>query len=209
VSTFVDDPIVTVSDAALEKVLALRAEETDAEQLGLRIEVTGSRGLDYTYDLAFEVIDEASADDLRFAVGAGLEMLVPADDSEKLQGATLDVPSQPGQVGLILRNPNRPEGNGLGGDIELTGTVAEQVAQLLEHQINPALAAHGGFAELVEVAGTSVRVKLGGGCQGCAMSRMTVAAGIEQAVQSRISEELTVEDVTDHESGENPYFAEV
>ena len=107
----------------------------------------------------------------------------------------------------MLRNPNRPDLGGPAGDVELTGTVDEQVQQLLETQINPAIAAHGGYAELVEVAGTTVRVTLGGGCQGCAMSRMTVAAGIEQAIQQRISEDLVVEDVTDHDSGDNPYYS--
>jgi Fe/S biogenesis protein NfuA len=206
--TATDTAIVTVTPEALDKVLDLRAGETDADRLGLRIEVTGTRGVDFTYDLAFEVIDEARDEDVVFEVGESLQMILPVDDVDKLRGATLDVPSTPGQVGLVLRNPNRPDLGGAAADVELTGTVADQVRQLLDLQINPAIAAHGGFAELVEVAGNAVRVRLGGGCQGCAMSRMTVAAGIEQAIKERIGEEFVVEDVTDHASGDNPYYAE-
>ena len=207
-STTTDTSIVTVTSEALVKVLELRASEPDADRLGLRIEVTGTRGVDFTYDLAFEVIDEAQPDDIVFEVGDGLQMILPTGDVDKLRGATLDLPSTPGQVGLVLRNPNRPDLGGAEADVELTGSVAEQVRQLLDLQINPAIAAHGGFAELVEVAGNSVRVRLGGGCQGCAMSRMTVAAGIEQAIKERIGPDLVVEDVTDHASGDNPYYAE-
>lgn len=201
-------PPVTVTPDALTKVVDLRSGEDDADGLGLRIEVTGVQGVDYTYDLAFEVLADVAATDVRFTVGEGLDMVVPADDLDKLRGATLDLPSNANQAGLVLRNPNRPDLGGPAADIELTGTVAEQVSQLLERQINPAIAAHGGFAELVGVEGDRVRIKLGGGCQGCAMSRMTVASGIEQAIKDRISEDLVVEDVTDHESGESPYFAD-
>lgn len=204
----VDEPPVTVTAEALAKIVDLRSGEEDADGLGLRIEITGVQGVDYTYDLAFEVLSDIAAGDVRFNVGEGLDMVVPAGDVEKLHGATLDLPSNANQAGLVLRNPNRPDLGGPAVDLELTGTVSEQVAQLLERQINPAIAAHGGFAELVAVEGDRVQIKLGGGCQGCAMSRMTVASGIEQAIQDRISTDLVVEDVTDHASGESPYFAE-
>jgi len=203
-----DEPPVGVSPEALAKVIDLRSGESDADGLGLRIEVTGVQGVDYTYDLAFEVLADVADTDVRFTVGDGLDMILPAADIDKLRGATLDLPSNPDQAGLVLRNPNRPDLGGPAVDLELTGTVSEQVAQLLERQINPAIAAHGGFAELVGVEGDRVQIKLGGGCQGCAMSRMTVASGIEQAIKDRISDDLVVEDVTDHDSGESPYFAE-
>src|SRR3546814_7400378 len=87
--------------------------------------------------------------------------LVPAESIDKLQGATLDLPAG-GGAGLVLRNPNRP--NPLSGKhLELTGTIAEQVEQLLKEQINPALAAHGGFAALKGVDDDKVYVTMGGG----------------------------------------------
>ena len=52
--------IVSVTEAALEKVLELRAGEEDADQLALRIEVVGTQGVDYSYDLAFEVLGEGT-----------------------------------------------------------------------------------------------------------------------------------------------------
>ncbi len=198
------EPVLSITDDALSKILELRSGEDDADALGLRIEVTGVRGVDYTYDLAFEVIDEREQSDV--VVDAGLPVILPADDVDKLQGATLDLPSTAGQAGLVLRNPNRPTLPDP-EDLELTGELADDVRALLEQRINPAIAAHGGFAELVGVEGGDVYVRLGGGCQGCAMSRATVAAGIEQTLKEHLPGVTQVVDVTDHTSGENPYYS--
>jgi Fe/S biogenesis protein NfuA len=213
VTTTVDHPtdnsILSVSDVALQKILDLRSDEADGEELGLRIEITGNQGVDFTYDLAFEVLSDIGRDgDVVIDTGGGLQVVVSADDVEHLRGAELDLPSEAEQSGLVLRNPNRPDLGGPAGEVQLSGTTEEKVRQLLEQQINPAIAAHGGFAELVAVEGEVARVRLGGGCQGCAMSRMTVTAGIESAIREHIPEVTTVEDVTDHASGENPFFAD-
>ncbi|MEM9037056.1 MAG: NifU family protein [Actinomycetota bacterium] len=198
------EPVLTITDEALEKIQDLRSGEDDADALGLRIEVTGVRGVDYTYDLAFEVIDERDKTDV--VLDAGIPVVLPADDIEKLQGATLDLPSTPGQPGLVLRNPNRPTLPDP-EELELTGELADDVRALLEQRINPAIAAHGGFAELVGVEGGDVYVRLGGGCQGCSMSRATVAAGIEQTLKEHLPAVTQVVDVTDHANGENPYYS--
>ena len=198
--------IVSVTEAALEKVLELRAGEEDADQLALRIEVVGTQGVDYSYDLAFEVLGVADCDDVRTHVGGGLTVLVPGRDASKLEGATLDIPSNGNQVGLVLRNPNRPD-LGPNATLELTGTIEEQVQEVLVKRINPSIAAHGGFAELVRVEGSTVLVKLGGGCQGCGMANATVTAGIEKTLTELIDGVDNVLDITDHTSGENPYFA--
>jgi Fe/S biogenesis protein NfuA len=200
------DQVVMVSAVALEKIIELRDNETDSESLGLRIEVTGSRGVDYTYDLAFQVLSEADDGDLLIE-SEGLTVVIPGDDAEKLQGSELDIPSHDGQSGLVLRNPNRPMSAPSDGPIELTGDIPTQVQQLLDARINPSIAAHGGWAELVTVEDDTVVVRLGGGCQGCGMAKATVTAGIEQTIIEHIPSITKVVDVTDHQSGENPYYA--
>ena len=201
-----DRQIVSVTEAALEKVLELRAGEEDANQLALRIEIVGTQGVDYSYDLAFEVLGEADSDDVPTHVGEGLTVLVPSRDASKLEGATLDVPSNANQVGLVLRNPNRPA-LGPNATLELSGTIEEQVQEVLVKRINPSIAAHGGYAELVRVEGSTVLIKLGGGCQGCGMANATVTAGIEKTLIELLDGVDHVLDITDHTSGENPYFA--
>ncbi|WP_419855599.1 NifU family protein [Candidatus Poriferisodalis sp.] len=194
-----------VTPAALEKVVELRDSEVDGDQLALRIEVTGAQGVDYTYDLAFELLAEADAADVPFAVGGGLTVLIPDRDVGKLDGASLDLPSNPNQPGLVLRNPNRPD-LGPNAQLDLDGSVEDNVREVLTKRINPSIAAHGGFAELVSVEGDTVVVKLGGGCQGCGMANATVTAGIERTLRELIPEVERVVDLTDHASGENPYF---
>ena len=195
-----------ITDAALISVMGILQAEDDPEALGLRIAVTGTRGVEYAYDLSFEERAEAADDDLVYDQG-DLVVMIPADSVDPLWGATLDLPSTEGQGGLVIRNPNRPDPLA-GFDIELTGTVTERVQQLLDQQINPALAAHGGFASLVEVQGSTAVVTMGGGCQGCAVSAVTLREGIQKAILEHVPEITEVVDTTDHDAGENPFYTD-
>jgi Fe/S biogenesis protein NfuA len=197
-------PVLTVTPAALERVLEIRDGEEDPGTLCLRVAITGTSGTDYTYDLAFEVISELDEDD-DLSVQGGLTVVVAADSVEEMRGATLDVPSASAQGGLVIRNPNKPNPL-VGRNIELTGDLADKVRQLLAEAVNPSLAAHGGFADLVGVEDTTVFVTMGGGCQGCSMSAATLREGIQVAIKEAIPEVTDVVDVTDHEAGDNPFY---
>ena len=200
------DQLMTVTEAALAKVLEVRNEEDDPAGLALRVSITGSQGVDYVYDLAFFEIAAAPEDDVRWEVDA-LSFLIPAEDREKLAGATLDLPSNPTQGGLVIRNPNRPNPLGDIGTLELTGEIPEQVGQLIAERINPALASHGGYATLVGIEGSTAYVTMGGGCQGCSMSAATLTEGIRSAILEAVPEILEVVDATDHSAGENPFYS--
>lgn len=198
--------VLIVTDAARATVLDIRSNEDDAESLGLRVEVTGASGVDYTYDLSLEPIAERAPDDHTHTKGE-LTVIVPALSVTALTGATLDLPTNAGQGGLVIRNPNRPNPLGDLGQLELVGDSANKVRTLLAERINPALASHGGYAELVGVEGERAFVTMGGGCQGCAMSAATLREGISRAILGSIPEITEVVDTTDHDQGENPYYA--
>jgi Fe/S biogenesis protein NfuA len=200
------DQVMTVTEAAFAKVLEVRNEEDDPAGLALRVSITGSQGVDYVYDLAFFEIAAAQEDDVRWEVD-DLSFLIPAEDREKLAGATLDLPSNPTQGGLVIRNPNRPNPLGDIGTLELTGEIPEQVGQLIAERINPALASHGGYATLVGIEGSTAYVTMGGGCQGCSMSAATLTEGIRSAILEAVPEILEVVDATDHSAGENPFYS--
>jgi Fe/S biogenesis protein NfuA len=123
----------------------------------------------------------------------------------------LDIPRDPGQGGMVIRNPNRPDPMGAlppGVADELTGSVAERVEQLLQGHINPSLAAHGGYASLVDVSDDGVvRVLMGGGCQGCSVSAVTLSEGIKRMILEAIPEVVDVVDATDHAAGESPFYS--
>ncbi|WP_334142398.1 NifU family protein [Rhabdothermincola sp.] len=198
------DLVLTVTEPALEKILEIRDGEDDPTSLALRVEVVGQDGREYAYDLGFEPLDDAGPGD-HVSDQGGLKVVVPAGSIEQLRGATLDLPRNPGQGGLVIRNPNRPNPL-LGATLELTGDLAEKVQQLLAESINPSLAMHGGYASLVGVEDTKVFLTMGGGCQGCALSAATLREGIQVAIREAIPEVTEVIDVTDHESGENPFY---
>jgi len=197
-------PVVTLTDAALRTISALRAAEPDGEGLGLRLDVVGETATEFAYELTFEPVADAAETDTVDDVG-GLSAMIPAEAADKLRGATLD---DVDPTGLVLRNPNRPERKTLAdGTLVLTGTVEEKLQQLLDNEINPMLASHGGFATIDRVEGDVAYLGMGGGCQGCGLAKMTLTEGIKTAIEDAIPEIRQVVDITDHAAGENPFFA--
>ena len=91
----------------------------------------------------------------------------------------------------------------------IDGLLARRVVAVLEQAVNPSIASHGGRADLValnEEDGTAY-LRLSGGCQGCAMSQMTLRQGIETTLLEEVPELTKVLDVTDHGSGDNPFYS--
>jgi Fe-S cluster biogenesis protein NfuA len=108
---------------------------------------------------------------------------------EQVEDATITVPSS------------------AAGD-EVEKTVSERISDFIETMVNPSLAAHGGWVELTafnDESGT-VTMKMGGGCQGCGASATTMKFGVETALIDEFPEVNSVEDDTDHDAGENPFF---
>lgn len=82
-----------------------------------------------------------------------------------------------------------------------------KVQKILDEQINPAVASHGGYIALLDVKGTALFIKMGGGCQGCGQADVTLRQGVETSIRKQIPEVTEIVDVSDHESGENPYYS--
>jgi Fe-S cluster biogenesis protein NfuA len=82
----------------------------------------------------------------------------------------------------------------------------EKIQYLLAHKINPGVAAHAGFVELIDVRDNNLYVRLGGGCQGCGAADFTLRQGIEAIIRKEVPEILQVFDITDHAAGMNPYY---
>lgn len=196
-----DRTVISVTPEAVEAILRIRSDEPDADQLALSVSITGVRGLQFAYELTFIPVSDASDDDVVQRVG-DLPVVIRDGSIDRLEGATIQV----GDSGLAIDNPNGPSPAIPTSGEAPTGPLADRVAQVLADQINPAIAAHGGFAELVGVEDTTVYLRLGGGCQGCGLARVTLGQGIEVAIRQAIPEVGEIIDVTDHASGENPYY---
>ncbi len=201
-------PIISITEAALGKLIELRADESDAEQLGLRLGVASNPGEDFRYDLSFdEYLKAAFTDEVRTHEGAdgqSIKVIVPGSDVERLQDATLDYTDS---QGLVIRNPNRPQApdvEGLTSDDELSAEIEALVAA----EVNPALAAHGGFVTYVGHDGEGTAfMTMGGGCHGCSMSKMTMLEGVQTMLSEQIPAVERVKDLTDHSTGENPFYS--
>jgi len=201
------EPIVTVTERAVARAIAVRDEEPDGENLALFLEVTQPNGFEYGYDLYFDD-DGAIREGDVVQQENGMRLVIPASSVDKLRGATLDLSKNLLNPGWVVDNPNSPS-PAVGGGVDigtLEGTVSERVAIVLERVINPAIAAHGGRADLVAVEDNTAYLQLSGGCQGCGMASVTLTQGIEVSLKDAVPEIENVVDVTDHASGSNPYF---
>jgi Fe/S biogenesis protein NfuA len=107
----------------------------------------------------------------------------------------------------VIRNPNKPaapEVPGLTAGDELSAEIEAMVST----EVNPALAAHGGFVTFVGHDGEGTAyLTMGGGCHGCSMSKMTMLDGVQTMLVEAIEGVEAVRDLTDHSSGENPYYS--
>jgi Fe/S biogenesis protein NfuA len=203
-------PVLTLTDKALAKVLELRADEGNAEPLALWVEVSGAIGGAYTYDMYFQAASDAGPDAWT-GVQEGLTIVVPAASAPKMVGSVLDLNWDLMAGGMSIRNPNRPPAppaspTMTGPPPDLSGDVAQRVIQVLDAQVNPSIASHGGRADLVAVEDGAAYLRLSGGCAGCGMAAVTLNQGIEVAIKASVPEIVRIVDVTDHASGTNPYY---
>lgn len=197
------EPIISITPEALDQLRELRDEETDGEKLGLRLGLASGPGEEFRYDLSFEeFLTAAFTDEVR--THDGMKVIIPGTDVELLTGATLDYTSA---QGLVIRNPNQPETpsvEGLTNDDELSAEVEALVAS----EVNPALAAHGGFVTFVGHDGEGTAfLTMGGGCHGCSMSKMTMLDGVQTMLVDAIEAVERVKDLTDHATGESPFYS--
>ena len=202
-----DSRILTITDAALEKLLEIRSTEPDADELAFVLAVSGAKGDDFTYTMHMTSLDRLAEDDMLEQHGE-LPVAMPQASVVNLTGASLEMSKNLLSPGLTINNPNSPSPaiQTDGPPPDLSGPVAEQVEHVIRTQINPAVASHGGAIELVAVEDGVAYVRLGGACQGCGMANVTLSQGIESSITSLVPEVRQVIDVTDHNAGDNPYY---
>ena len=196
-----------ITDVAYDKVMGFLPQEAEPERQALWLEVSGTSGNEWTCKLSLKPLDAAAPYDAIIR-HRDLAIVIPECDFEKVRGATIDWLDDPfAGGGLRVDNPNTPSpAIGAPPPADLSGDVPQRVIQVLDQQVNPTIAAHGGRAELVAVEQGTAYLKLGGGCQGCAMATVTLSQGIEKAIIQALPEITSVVDVTDHQTGTNPYF---
>lgn len=228
--------VVTITPRAREALLGIRAQDPEPDTLALRIAVVGEGSGRYEHDMSFELLADATETDAVFDHD-GLALVVPQDSVKKLSGATVDLADDGQSWTIDNPNrpkrqlPLAPVGGGHAGhdhaghahaqpespaaraDVpeELRGTLegdtAQKVMEVLERHVNPSIAMHGGHADLAGLKDGVAYLRLSGGCQGCSMAAVTLRQGIERALKDLVPEIAGVADVTDHQSGTNPFYS--
>jgi Fe/S biogenesis protein NfuA len=132
----------------------------------------------------------------------GFSMFVDSASVPFLDSAMIGFDRSPTGGQLTIRAP------ALRGGVPGEGAgVVERVRYVIESEINPQLASHGGRVSLREVTAEGVVVlQFGGGCHGCGMVDATLRGGVERTLKARVPEVTGVRDATDHASGSSPYF---
>jgi len=191
--------MLTVTQRAHEAVRAFTDTDADAAP-ALRITLHEGSPLAPRYGLA--LVDHQQPASGEVEVGTdGLRIFVDQTTAARFDGATVDFVETDAGSGFEIR--------GLQPAVEAhraEGPLAERVRRILDEQVNPGIAAHGGAINLASVNGTEIAIEMTGGCQGCAMSRMTLRQGVERMLRDSVPEITAIHDVTDHNQGENPYY---
>ncbi len=186
--------MITVTETAREGLLQLM--EQKGPFFGLRLVVTGEVPGAYMPELLFMRGGQASPAD-KLVEFDGLKFYIGPESADKAEGLKIDVIQT--QTGPRLKFEFPP--------VEWDDPVAQRLQALIDQRINPSLMSHGGFVALLGVHEGVAEVLMGGGCQGCALSAMTLSQSIEAIIKREIPEIHTVIDCTNHARGTNPYYA--
>jgi len=188
--------MLTITDKAQERVLeAIQGEEKS--DLGLRVSIDGRSPAGLQYGLALITPDEVQEGDVLVETG-GVKIYLDAEAAPRLENASLNFVETLSESGFKVENADE--------SVRWDDEVSQRVQKVLDEKINPGVAGHGGWVELLGRKEDTVYLKLGGGCQGCGMVDVTLKQGIEVMLKEDIPEIHHVVDQTDHAGGSNPYY---
>ena len=133
----------------------------------------------------------------------GFSAYIDIDSAPFLEDAYIDYVKEGLDYQLTLKAPNAKV-KSVGDDAPL----ADRVNYVLQSDVNPGLASHGGMVSLIEITDDGIAIlQFGGGCQGCGMVNLTLQEGVQKTLLEKFPNDLTgVKDVTEHADGDNPYY---
>ncbi|MPZ49230.1 MAG: iron-sulfur cluster assembly accessory protein [Dehalococcoidia bacterium] len=165
---------------------------------GLRLQLTGRPQGDFEHLLSIVEEGQEDAGDVRVEVGGlSVPVFVEGRNIAYLNGLKIQYEYKgPDRSGLEYANPNPL----------WLGEAEMAIQEIIETELNPQIAAHGGFISLLAVEGNTAYIQMGGGCQGCGMADVTLKQGVEASIIGVVPGIEHVVDNTDHASGTNPYY---
>lgn len=190
--------MITITEIALKKIVDAK-EKLKLPVKGLRVRAIPLSALRAQFAMRFVPAEEPESPSDFIQSFDSIDLYIAPDSAPYLEGATIDfvfrIIGSDFEVEAPLRKLDTPEGR-----------IAAKIQQVLDEEINPSLATHGGGAVLIDFKDGIVFLELTGGCQGCSMAAATMKDGIETSLRQNIPEIQEVRDVTRHSNGRNPYF---
>ncbi|TQV74982.1 Fe-S biogenesis protein NfuA [Aliikangiella marina] len=191
--------MITITESAqthFQKLLASQEEGT-----GIRVFVVNPGTPHAECGVSYCPQDAVEKDDIKFEFEA-FNAYVDEESSPYLEEAEIDFQTDDMGGQLTLRAPNAKARK-----VADDAPAVDRIRYLIESEINPQLASHGGQVSLAELTEEGIAVlQFGGGCQGCGMADVTLKDGIEKTLLEKIPEVTGVKDITEHQLGENPYY---
>ena len=192
---------ITITEFALMRIVELR-EQLGLPVKGLRVNAIPRSPLRADFSMRFVPAEEPESPTDSIQSVDGLNLYIAPDSAPYLEGATIDFVFRIIGSELTVVAPPRKQDTP-------EGRIAAKIQQVLEEEINPSLATHGGGAILIDFKDGIVFLELTGGCQGCSLAGATLKDGIETSIRESVPEVQQVWDVTRHANGRNPYFQHV
>jgi Fe/S biogenesis protein NfuA len=203
------ETIIEITGSAVAKIQGL-IESRERGQLAVRAVIRGAiPGGGYQTEFKFVDLDDLAPADIVQDTGA-FQLYFDPDSVSALRGARVDFDEQRYAAGFHIEYPQPrslvpPE---LQPGRAWDDPVAAAVQEILDEHVNPGIAMHGGWVVQKDYKDSTTYLQMGGGCQGCGMSQVTLREGIERMIREMVPELENIVDTTDHEEGENPYYAQ-
>ncbi len=191
--------MISISESAQSHFAKLLADQ--AEGTNIRVFVVNPGTSQAECGVSYCPADAVEETDIRLPF-SGFDAIVDAESAPFLEEAEIDFVTDKMGTQLTLKAPNAKAKK-----LSDNATLAERVEHMLETEVNPQLANHGGKVGLVEITAEGIAVlQFGGGCNGCSMIDVTLKEGIEKELVAKFDEIAGVRDVTDHSRGDHSYY---
>ena len=190
----VEASFINISKKAQEHILdKLNSSEEKFEGSSIILDPKTDRKAKYS--IQFIELSNTPSENISINFGE-FQVLVSKEGISYLEGTEVDLNDE-GELEAF--NPSM-------SITEISGSVEEQIRHVLDEEVNPMVASHGGVVSLLEVKDQNAYLEFGGGCQGCGMIDVTLKQGVEVMIKAQIPEIEAIYDVTDHAEGTNPYY---
>ena len=176
-------------------------EQQDEKDLGLKVDVekAGTPVATVTFNFCIKSDLPDSYQEFPFV---GFSAFIDESNNQYLSDSHVALKVDGTNKKLTITAPNA-KGEAPKDDAPLE----EKVLFTIVTEVNPSLASHGGFVDLVEITKKNeVVLNFGGGCQGCSSVNLTLKDGVEKQLKALYPEISAVLDATDHSYKENAYM---